>query len=145
MLIIDGDFINTYNIKLIEGRNFTGVVSKAWMNCKKVIINQKAAAQFGFNKNVPVTSQKILWGNEQYEIAGVVQDYHHLSLRENIQPAIFLPSSAFGYFTIKTDESNMQGKINTLKTLYQQYFPGNPFEYFLPTNFTINSIQPNKN
>ncbi|CAN5484142.1 ABC transporter permease [soil metagenome] len=131
MLIVDEKFFNTYDIKFVEGKTFTEEEAlSAWMNSKKVIINKKAAAQLGFNKEEPIAGQKILWGGTQYEVAGVIQDYHHLSLRETIVPSIYLPSVCFGYFTIQTDANDMKSKLNTLKTLYQQAFPGNPFEYF---------------
>jgi putative ABC transport system permease protein len=94
-----------------------------------VVINETAAQALGFNTKAVVAGQKILWG-EPYEIVGVVKDYHHLSLREPIQPVIYLPSVSFVYFTVQTNTRNLPQKIATLKTLYTSIFPGNPFEYF---------------
>jgi putative ABC transport system permease protein len=63
-------------------------------------------------------------------VAGVIKDYHHLSLQSVIEPVIYLPSVSFVYFTIQTDAANMQAKIRTIENLYKKIFPGNPFEYF---------------
>jgi len=131
MLISDDKFFDTYNIKFAQGKAFsTDDAIRAWMNCKKMLINEKAAAQLGFSKGELIAGQKINWNGTQYEITGVVKDYHHLSLQRPIDAMIFLPSVSFNYFTIQTEASNLKQKITTLNTLYKKYFPGNPFEYF---------------
>ena len=131
MLITDSRFFDTYDIKFKEGHSYTNEeANKGWMNSKKLVLNEKAAAQLGFKNGKAVAGKKILWGKEQYEVAGVIKDYHHSSLRQAIEPVIYLPSVSFVYFTIQTDAVNMQSKIKTLEKLCRQYFPGNPFEYF---------------
>jgi putative ABC transport system permease protein len=131
MFISDDKYFDTYDISLVQGKVFTAdEAAKAWMNAKKVLVNEKAAAQLGFAKGSQVAGQKIMWAGTEYEIGGVVKDYHHLSLHQPVDPVIFLPSTSFVYFTVKTGTDNLQQKISTLNTLYKQYFPGNPFEYF---------------
>ncbi|PZR22930.1 MAG: hypothetical protein DI535_25165 [Citrobacter freundii] len=131
MLISDEKYFDTYDISFVQGKAFTAQEAmKAWMNSKKVLINEKAAAQLGFAKNEQIAGQKIIWAGSEYEIGGVVKDYHHLSLHQPIDPVVFLPSTSFVYFTVKTGPENMQQKIAQLTTLYKEYFPGNPFEYF---------------
>jgi putative ABC transport system permease protein len=71
-------------------------------------------------------------------VIGVVKDYHHLSLREEIKPMIYLGSVSFSYYTVQLDATNLSGKIATLKSLYAKSFPGNPFEYF----FADEKVQP---
>lgn len=131
MLICDDKYFDTYDIKFAQGKAFTSDdAMHAWMNCKKVLVNEKAAAELGFSTNEIIAGQKINWAGTQYEIAGVVKDYHHLALQKPIDAMIFLPSVSFVYFTVQTDVNNLQQKISSLNTLYKQYFPGNPFEYF---------------
>ncbi|MET0466329.1 MAG: ABC transporter permease [Chitinophagaceae bacterium] len=131
MFISDDKFFDTYDISFVQGKAFTAEEAmKAWMNAKKVLVNEKAASQLGFAKGAQVAGQKILWSGKEYEIGGVVKDYHHLSLHQPIDPVIFLPSTSFVYFTVKTGTDNLQSKLSTLNGLYKQYFPGNPFEYF---------------
>lgn len=130
MAITDQRFFDTYGIQFVQGKAFSEEDAlSGWTNSKKVILNEKAAAQLGFAKNENIIGRKIKWGSE-FEIAGVVKDYHHLSMRQPIDPVIFLPSVSFVYFTIQTDAQNMQSKIATLNKLYKEYFPSNPFEYF---------------
>lgn len=130
MFISDEKFFDTYGIGFTQGHTFSGDdAEKSWNNVRKVIINQKAAIQLGFNKDENIIGKKILWG-QSFEIIGVIKDYHHLSLREAINPSIYLASVSSGYFTIQTSQQQMESKITTLKNLYNQQFAGNPFEYF---------------
>jgi len=131
MFISDEKFFDTYGIHFLQGQTYTARdAERAWMNSKKVIINEKAAASLGFRKDEPVAGQKLLWDGVSYEIAGVVKDYHHLSLREAIKPTVYLPSVSFAFFTLQTDSRNLPAKLETLKKLYNRLFPGNPFDYF---------------
>ena len=131
MFICDEGFIDTYGIALKEGKNFTAEdAANGWGKARRVIVNEKAAQQLGFAANENIVGKKIMWG-EPYEVIGVVRDYHHLSLREAIQPTIYLPSVSFGYFTVQLNMQNFQSNINTLKKLYKENFGGNPFEFSL--------------
>lgn len=130
MFICDQNFFDTYGISFAQGQAFDqNDAERSWNNVKKVIINEKAAQQLGFDIKRNLVGEKINWG-DVYEIIGVVKDYHHLSLRESIQPTIYLASVSFAFFTIQTDTKNIQSKIATVKSLFRKTFPGNPFEYF---------------
>ena len=130
MFICDHQFFNTYDISFAQGNTFSKEdAERTWNNVKKLIINESAARSLGFDLKQNIIGEKISWG-ENYEIIGVVKDYHHLSLREVIKPTIFLGSVSFGYFTIQTGIENMPAKMEALKKLYTESFPGNPFNYF---------------
>lgn len=130
MFISDEKFFDTYGISFAEGKTYTAEEARqGWNKSRKVIINEKAAAQLGFSKGSNIVGQKIKWG-EEMEIAGVVKDYHHLSMHQQIDPVIYLPSVSFVYFTIQTGEADMKNKLSILDKYYKEYFPGNPFEYF---------------
>ncbi len=130
MFICDQNFFDTYGINFKQGKSFSlEDAEKSWNNAPKLIINEKAARSMGFNPEENLIGKKIKW-NKTYEIIGVIKDYHHLSLHEEIKPVIYLASVSLSYFTIQTDGRNMQSKLNTIKQLFDQNFPGNPFEYF---------------
>jgi putative ABC transport system permease protein len=130
MLIMDEHYFDTYGIKFLQGRPFTQDEAEGgWNRSKKVILNEKAAKQLGFDLKQNITGNKILWGKE-FEVIGVVQDYHHLSFRKPIDPIICLPSVSFSYFSLQLNTDHLQDKLAQLKTLYSQNFPGNPFDYF---------------
>lgn len=130
MFICDQNFFDTYGINFAQGQSFNqNDAERSWNKVQKVILNEKAAQQLGFNIKDNLIGQKISWG-KPYEIIGVVKDYHHISLQEEIKPVIYLASVSFSYFTIQTDVHQIKSKLNTIKQLFDQNFPGNPFEYF---------------
>ncbi|QQL51323.1 ABC transporter permease [Mucilaginibacter ginkgonis] len=129
MLIVDGSYFETYGIKFKAGNNFSEQdINTGWSKAGKVILNEAAALQLGFNDPALAAGQKIKWGKD-YEVVGVIKDYHHLSLHQSIQPMVFLPAVADGYFTIKVNSREMKAHISQLQALYRQTFPGEPFAY----------------
>ncbi|OKS85962.1 hypothetical protein RG47T_1409 [Mucilaginibacter polytrichastri] len=129
MLIVDDKYFDTYDIKIKAGATFTPqMLEQGWSKTHKIIINESAAAQLGFKNTENIIGQKIKWDAE-FEVVGVVKDYHHLSLHEFIRPMIFLPAVAHNYFTIKMDTRNLAGHVSQLKSIYEHSFPGEPFTY----------------
>ena len=130
MFITDDRFFDTYGIQLLQGRSYTKEEADAgWNNSKKIMLNETAARQLGFDTKSTIIGKKVIWGKE-YEVVGLVKDYHHLSLKQQIDPIIFLPSVSFVYFTVQINPTDIQNKLSELKNIYQARFPGNPFEYF---------------
>jgi putative ABC transport system permease protein len=130
MLIVDQHFFDTYGIAFKQGKAFSEQVAiRSWNNERQVVINERAAEALGFDAAEDVVGKKIKWG-EEFEVMGVVKDYHHLSFRTAIEPIIYLPSVSYGNFTVKLKTDNMQAKIATIEKLYRELFPGNPFDYF---------------
>jgi len=129
MLIIDDQFIPVYEIELVAGRNFNLEETQAsWNTINKLVLNEKAITQLGFESAEAAVGQSILWG-KPFEIVGVLKDYHHMSLREEIKPTIFLASQADGFFTLTMESTNLREKLAGIQALYQEIFPGNPFNY----------------
>jgi putative ABC transport system permease protein len=136
MFIIDEQFIPTYEIEVLAGRNFTSAeADQNWNNLNKVMLNESAAEQLGFENPAAAVGQNILWG-KPFEVVGVTKDYHHMSLREQIKPMIFLASQADGFFTLVVDPSQMKEAIAAVQKTYESIFPGNPFSYsFMDESF----------
>ena len=86
-----------------------------------LIINEKTAAQLSFAANDSIAGKNIEWGDNVYEIKGVMKDHDHLSLHQTIDPMIFLPGMCFNCFTIQMDKAIMKQKLATLQTLSKQF------------------------
>ncbi|GAB3796595.1 ABC transporter permease [Spirosoma humi] len=127
MLAVDEDFIPTYNIKLLAGRNFD---NELVLDNDAVIINKSALKAFGFATAQEALNQEI--GNViPKKIVGVVNDFHQQSLKTANRPTIFqhIPwSSAF--LTIALRRPTMRESLAMLQKVYQEAFPGNAFEFF---------------
>jgi putative ABC transport system permease protein len=130
IFIADPGFFSVYDIRLTQGRPFTAQEAEStWNNQHRVIVNEQAARQLGYDPRQPVAGKTIKWGNTAFDIVGVVTDYHHLSKRQAIEPTIYLASSGNGYFTLKATTQDMPASIAQLESLFKKTFPGNPFDY----------------
>jgi len=131
---IDSGFISTLGIKLAAGRNFSEELTTD--QTESVLINETAAAKFGWNN--PVGKQFILspdqsdQGEETFvNVVGVVKDYHITSLRENIEPLIiFNDPSLFRTLSIRITPSNIQSTLDAIQKKWKSLLPNKPFDYF---------------
>ncbi|MCX8492530.1 MAG: FtsX-like permease family protein [Cyclobacteriaceae bacterium] len=130
-MFADHRYLKTYSIELVAGKNFTEEMGRhSWGKKDKLLVNEKAARQLGFESNNKAIGQKIIFQNREYELIGVIKNYHHLSLRETIEPLILLPQNNASYYTVKISTQNISNNIATLDKLFKKYFPGNPFDYY---------------
>jgi putative ABC transport system permease protein len=132
MITVDYKYFKTYSINLAAGKYFTeemGSKSK-WAEIDKAVINEKAARQLGFATNEEAIGEKIVLEKQELEVVGVVRDYHHLSLRQSIDPIVFFPRNNGGFYTAKIATQNVASNIAALEKLFKKYFPGNPFDYY---------------
>ncbi|MEM9935977.1 MAG: FtsX-like permease family protein, partial [Bacteroidota bacterium] len=137
MFFIDENFVDTYEIPLIDGRTFTTQEVLKSLDAEKMLLNESAMKKMGFNKPSEALGELVKWGEfERWEIIGVVKDYHHISLKYEISPMIFLPGRNSRYFTLEMGMDNFSDNMAQLEELYVEAFPGNPFQYeFLDETF----------
>lgn len=129
MGIIDDRYLSVFQIGLAAGRNFTVTEAElAWEKSKKLMINETAARQLGFESPQKAVGAMISWG-ESFEIVGVVKDYNHQGLQEAVDPIIFMPRRSGGKLVLQISGGNMQKQLKELENLYKAAYPGNPFEY----------------
>ncbi|GAB3891876.1 ABC transporter permease [Larkinella knui] len=127
MLAVDEDFIPTYKIKLLAGRNFKKELAP---DNDAVIINQSALKAFGFATAEQAINQEI--GNViPKKIIGVVNDFHQQSLKTANRPLIFqhIPWNST-FLTVSLQGNTARESIAMLQKVYQEAFPGNAFEFF---------------
>lgn len=129
--IISERFLNTYQVPLVAGRNFTSQeCAVEWNDNSKVLMNESAIKQLGFSKPEDVLNTKIRWDERYLDVIGVVKDYNHKSVQHDIDPMIFYPQQNSNYFTVRLTTNNIESKIASLEKMYKADFAGNPFEYF---------------
>lgn len=138
LMLVDDRYFNTYNIELVEGRNFEGnMLANDWYGIQHAVLNELAAKELGFESANAAIGQYITrQGAEPVQVIGVIENYHHESLHSPFAPTIFLPHFNDHVFTIKLRTEDLDDKLATLGALYQEFFPGNPFDYqFIDENF----------
>ena len=129
ILFIDERYIETYQIPLLAGRNFSADEAQKGFDAKKVIFNETALKSIGFESPREAIGAIVKWGDTSWEIIGVMKDYNHRSLHIPVEPIIFIPGRNNGYFTIDMNMEDFSIKKTELAALYAETFPGNPFEF----------------
>ncbi|SKB72029.1 putative ABC transport system permease protein [Dyadobacter psychrophilus] len=129
---VDLDFFKTYQIDLAAGRNFIPTDSDPdGFKVKTLIINQSAAKLLGFADAESAVSKKILLFNREWDVVGVVEDFHQQSLKHAIEPIFFAPYyTNGGYFSFKITTSDLEKTISLIEAKYKEFYPGNDFSYF---------------
>lgn len=132
---IDERYFQFFKIPLVSGRNFSG---NPGTDRTAVIINEEAAKLLDFENAGQAVQQKITVMDSIFQVIGVVRDYHHKSLREKIEPLIFIPLLG-GVFSdnFLGDVSlslKIRGPVETVMTAVEKkwrtLFPGQPLDYF---------------
>ena len=86
----DHRFGETFDLKMLMGRWWTEG------NEFSVVLNESAVRAMGLQDPVGSIIRMPWWSDfsviKEYEIVGVVNDFHALSFRESIHPMLFIPS-----------------------------------------------------
>ncbi|HVW95081.1 MAG TPA: ABC transporter permease [Mucilaginibacter sp.] len=120
------NFIETMDMKMAAGRSF----SKDYgADSSKIILNETAVRMMHLKKPV---GRNIKWGNTNFQIIGVVKDFHFESLHELVKPAFILlaqGTSPYYKMMVHINGKNQKETIARIKQLYESYNPGFPFSY----------------
>jgi putative ABC transport system permease protein len=128
---IDHDFIKTFDLKLLAGRDYPETENE---NGHAVIINEMALKQLGFKNSAEAVNSFILAGNRQYEIVGILKDFHQESLKREIKPILFFYGynwmSDIGYYSIGINSADLKTTINRIEDIWKKIYPEDHFKYF---------------
>lgn len=141
MLRVDYDFINAYQLKILKGRNFAKDFGADQES--SVILTQSALKHFGFKDEESAVGGYIHLegqGTKKYEVVGVVQDYHHHSLKENFRPVVLLMFSPWGgldyeFVSVKIQSASPQSILSQVEQEYKSVFPDSSFDSFFLDEF----------
>lgn len=89
LVFTDNRFVETFGLQMIDGK---------WWNegqTQKIVLNEEAARVMGLSEPIGAIIRMPSPADEsmtEYEVAGVVRDFHTLSLRNRIPPTFFMPT-----------------------------------------------------
>lgn len=136
---IDQGYIELLGIKMLAGRTFTD--NRKVESADKVIINRTSAKRLGYEPAEAVGQHLYFdWQGQHYsfEVIGVMDDYHQVSLKEEIKATMFqIPTEADDYENMiaSVDPSSFDKTIASLEKVWKSQISSTPFEYsFLDEN-----------
>ncbi len=131
---VDYDFIDAFEITLIEGRGFSKDFSTDAESA--FIINEAAREEFGWQSAVGKNFQlSIDW--KSGKIIGVVKDFHCDSLHREVKPVVlYIDPENYKYISVRIAPNNIQRTIDFLKRIWEKSVHDQPFVYsFLDEDF----------
>src|SRR6266496_2348348 len=137
----DYDFIPTYGVHMVAGRNFSRDYGTDTSN---FIINEAAVKAIGWKSPQEAVGKNFRYGFiNNGHIIGVMNDFHFESLHQKITPLILImpavtPAQTFyNNLSVKISGNNIPVALATLKDTWQKYLPEVPYQYtFLDENFS---------
>ena len=124
---VNQDFLNTYQMKVVEGRNFLNTMSTD--HDQAAIINETAAKMLGWEN--PIGKRfHFAFDPNPFTVIGVVNDFHFRSLQNRIEPLVFIECWGLKHFvTARIRSNDVQKSIAYLKQEWTKLMPAFPFEY----------------
>jgi len=133
--IVDHEFIDVMQMKILDGRNFDR--SKSSDLTQAFIVNEAAVKAFGWGNNA--LGKRVRFGinpstgaaQRDGVVIGVVRDFHFSSIHNTIEPFIFIVSgNPNTYFYVRLSGSNIPATIENVKKVQTDLGNTLPFNYF---------------
>ncbi len=134
-LRVDHDFIPTYEMKLLAGRNFSRQF--ATDDTTAFILNEAAVKGIGWKNPEQAIDQPFGYGDRKGKIIGVLKDFHFESLHEKIVPMVLLMSNnRYGNLSVSLAGNDIPAALSHVEKTWKKFLPNRPFGYeFLDQRF----------
>ena len=125
-------------IDLLQFRFIAGTTlpeSKSGDTITNIIINRKTVEFLETTPEEVIGTRLPLQFNQPVYVCGVVEDFHFLSLHENIFPYGLhnWSNQGFTYLLLKIKEGYLSQQIQTYEDIFKKHFPNDLFEVTFPT------------
>jgi putative ABC transport system permease protein len=137
--MIDESYFPLLKIPMVEGRNFSA--SNPADSIQSVMVNEAFVKQAGW-KN-PIGQQVSFW-SKNFQVIGVVKDYHSEPLSRPISPELFrmAPSFGLGLALIKIRPGNKQASLQHIEKVFRTLFPWSPYSYSFKDQENLKNYEP---
>ena len=124
---ISYDFVPTYELQMLYGRNF----SKDYPDDRdKCLINETAVKVFGWKEPI---GKRIKLYNKNYDVIGVIKDYTVNSVYNAIEPHLYrlIPDSLIsnGVYSVNFTRGKEKEAMRDVKKEFEEFFPEDAFEF----------------
>ena len=134
VLSVDPDFIPTYQMELVGGRNFTDDFSR---DSASFILNEKSVKVIGWSSAAEAVGKPMVYSGVRGRVIGVVKDFLFESLQSDVSPLVLVnrPNSMRS-LSIKIEGANLRSSVSQIEDLYAKFSPNSPIRYnFLDDRF----------
>jgi putative ABC transport system permease protein len=122
---VDEDFLETFNLKMKEGRFFSKEFASDRSNA--FIINQKAVSYLGLDN--PIGMKVKTWFGVEGTIIGVVEDFNTTSLHNEMGPIALLAGNQVNCMFIRISGQDVPETLKFINAKVKELVPDDPFDY----------------
>tara|TARA_R110002073_G_scaffold279026_1_gene443125 strand:- start:410822 stop:413239 length:2418 start_codon:yes stop_codon:yes gene_type:complete len=125
-----GNYFQMLDITFLAGSNFKGIPGKG---NRQIIINETSMHQMQLKNPEEAVHKIVKFFGIDWEIAGVIKDYHHFGLKSPIQPLI-ITHNYTSNLLVKFDESiattaGYSQALAQVETIWKGIFPRSTFNF----------------
>jgi putative ABC transport system permease protein len=129
---VDHDFLSTFDIKLVAGRNFLHEVKAD--DTTAYLINETAVKDFGWTPEQAIG--KRVNGRYHGKIIGVMKDFNYRSLHTRVEPLLISLTTYVSRIAIRVDDKDLPATVTRVQKKWSELIPYLPFAYsFLDADF----------
>lgn len=129
------NFVDTYGIKLVKGRDF----SKELVTDKDAFLINEACAKVLFPDGTEPLGQMIDMSGRVGPVIGVLQDFHYYSLKTSIYPLILSLDEPYRMqLSIKLNPANLQESLAYIESTLQKADPEYQLGYYFVDDYFQN-------
>lgn len=129
---VDHDFISTYDITMLSGRNFQRDVKAD--DTTAYLINEAAMKDFRWTPEDALG--KKVQGQYSGKIIGVMKDFNYRSLHGRVEPLMIMLSNYPYRISIRIDETDVPATLTRVENKWNELVPHLPFDYsFLDVDY----------
>jgi putative ABC transport system permease protein len=126
-MIIDFDYVKTYGLEIVEGRNISSEFSTD--SSDAYLVNETAVHDLMIDNPIGRTIQA-MDGHKPGKIVGVVKDFHYRSLHRKIEPLILRhDQNNMWCMSIKFNGGDLKAGLENVEKEWKKIVPEYPFTY----------------
>lgn len=134
---VDPSFLPMLGVTINEGRNFDWERPNDRLGV--CILNREAVGLFGIENPVGSFLKHQYYlstiPKNDIEIIGVIDDYHYVSPKDSVGPALFCYGNWYNTACLKINPDNLPKVLKQIETVWNKFAQGYPFQYIYLDEF----------
>jgi putative ABC transport system permease protein len=120
----DTDYLSTFNVPLVAGRNL-----QPCDTVREFLINEELLRKSGFTAPEEVVGKMLKVDHMNFQIVGVIKNFHNRSFREDIQPQVIATDTrSYETATFRINVQNAGTILPQVEKVWTQLFPEYVYE-----------------
>ncbi|MEL7121635.1 MAG: ABC transporter permease [Bacteroidota bacterium] len=132
---VDDQFFQLYDADFIGGRDF--LPKAKFKNKNSIVLNESAAKGLGITDFENIEGTKIMdeESDEEYDLIGIVKDYHKTALKYELAPIAFKFNKTRGHVSMKINstgmsENELEQQVSAIEQIWTPIYSDAFFDHF---------------